>query len=57
MDWKIFLGKKVKLRLTDGFVKFGIVREVGENEIRLEFDDGRTTFLNYNIIELVEERV
>lgn len=57
MDWKIFLDKKVKIRLTDGFMKFGTVREVGENEIRLELDDGRTTFLNFNIIELVEERL
>jgi len=56
MDWNFFLNKKVKVRLTDGFVKFGTVREVGDTAMRLEFDDGRTTFLNYNIIELVEER-
>lgn len=57
MDWKIFLGKKVKIRLTDGFVKFGTVRETGDNELLLEMDDGRMTFLNYAIIELVEERL
>lgn len=51
--WEEFLNKKVSVRQTDGFVKYGILREVKEGFIKIEFSDGSQQWIANGFISFI----
>jgi len=50
VEWERFLGKKVKVVQKDGFIKHGILKEVSEGFIILEFNDGSLNMIKKEFI-------
>jgi hypothetical protein len=50
-----FVGLKVKIMQTDGFIKYGVVLEASNEYILIQFDDGRKEFIaRSNILSCTE---
>jgi len=54
MKWDSFLTKHVIVRQTDGHLRFGTVKEVGEEYVLLILDNGNPSYINAENIAVME---
>jgi ferredoxin-fold anticodon binding domain-containing protein len=54
MKWDAFLNKHVIVRQTDGHLRFGTVKEVGEDYVLLTLDNGSPSYINAENIAVME---
>lgn len=52
-----FIGKKVRIRQADNFLKYGLVTATKEDFLILELDDGRTEYIRTSFITNIVEVV
>lgn len=52
-----FIGKKVRVRQADNFLKYGLVTATKEDFLILELDDGRMEYIRTSFITNIVEVV
>lgn len=51
MVFEVFLGKKIKILQKDGYMKYGVLLAIDNNQfLKIEFLDGRIEFINVEIV-------
>ena len=50
VNWEEFVGKKIKIVQKDGFIKHGILKDVSDNFLTLEFDNGDLNIIKKDFV-------
>lgn len=54
VDWKDFVGKKIRILQKDGFKKDGILKGILDNFLVIEFSDGRQNLINEDFVASIK---